>query len=115
MAVTTFIDDERPLYVTTIDDGKTIDSFTDDAPQHPHYVSAGIYAMRPTILPVLAQCIANGYSLRQFQQALVDNGLRLCAYDLGTVIDVDHVSDIATANKYVSQWQKSSTQNTIQK
>ena len=40
--------------------------------------------------------------MRNFQRALVDAGLRLRAYDLGKILDVDHAGDIEKARSFVT-------------
>ena len=106
MGVTTYIDDEKPLYVA-VDSHDTILSFDDNPPQHPHsggpiYISAGIYGLRKSASPVLEKCIDSGINrMRNFQRQLVENGLRLKSFDLGKVLDVDHIADIEKANSFI--------------
>ena len=106
MGVTTYIDDEKPLYVA-VDSHDTILSFDDNPPQQLHpgvptYISAGIYGLRKSALPVLEKCIHSGINrMRNFQRQLVENGLRLKAFDLGKVLDVDHMADIEKANSFI--------------
>lgn len=100
MAVTTFIDDEKPLYVKTSPEME-ITAFLDrdDAPQ---YISAGIYGLDDKALDVLDSCLANGTRrMRNFQRALVSNGLRLRAFDIGKAIDVDHEHDLRVAQNII--------------
>ena len=40
--------------------------------------------------------------MRNYQRALVDDGLRLKAYPFPKIIDVDHAGDIATAEAFLS-------------
>ena len=96
MGVTTYIDDEKPLYVAT-DDDLNIRAFL-DADENPRYVSGGIYGLTPRALATLRRCVDRGESrMRNFQRALLTDGLRLRAFLLTKVIDVDHASDIAKA------------------
>ena len=96
MGVTTYIDDEKPLYVAT-DDDLNIRAFL-DADENPRYVSGGIYGLTPRALATLRRCVDRGESrMRNFQRALLTDGLRLKAFLLTKVIDVDHASDIAKA------------------
>ena len=41
--------------------------------------------------------------MRYFQRRLLECGLRLKAFDMGQVVDVDHVSDIDKAAKIASE------------
>ena len=96
MGVTTYIDDEKPLYVAT-DDDLNIRAFL-DADENPRYVSGGIYGLTPRALATLRRCVDRGESrMRNFQRALLNDGLQLKAFLLTKVIDVDHASDIAKA------------------
>ena len=96
MGVTTYIDDEKPLYVAT-DDDLNIRAFL-DADENPRYVSGGIYGMTPCALATLRRCVDRGESrMRNFQRALLSDGLQLKAFPFTKVIDVDHAGDIAKA------------------
>jgi NDP-sugar pyrophosphorylase family protein len=100
MGVTDYIDDERPLYVSTSDD-LLITDFTDTSEQ-PHYISAGIYALKPEALTVLQHCMERGESrMRNFQRALLAEGLRLRAWTFSKVLDIDHASDVAKAEEFL--------------
>lgn len=96
MGVTTYIDDEKPLYVAT-DDDLNIRAFL-DADENPRYVSGGIYGLTPCALATLRRCVDRGESrMRNFQRALLSDGLKLKAFPFTKVIDVDHAGDIAKA------------------
>lgn len=100
MAVTDFIDDEKPLYIATTQD-LTITGFYDDVPQH--YISGGIYGLNEKSFPVIDKCIKEGQSrMRNFQRQLVKDGLQLKAYPFSKILDVDHASDIGKAEKFLS-------------
>ncbi len=75
MAVTEFVDDEKPLYVGT-DDDLHITGFH-DTDQGDRYISGGIYALKPVALETLKRCMDEGKSrMRNFQRGLVADGLR---------------------------------------
>lgn len=100
MGITDFIDDEKPLYVETSVDG-LITNFLDDCP-HPHYVSGGIYGLTPQSLDTLRRCMERGESrMRNFQRALVADGLRLQAFPFEKVLDIDHADDILKAEQFL--------------
>ncbi len=108
MGVTDYIDDESPLYVDVADDF-TIRGFFDtaDYPAKKRYVSGGIYGLTPQTLDVLERCICKGESrMRNFQRALVAEGLRLKAYPFTKVLDIDHKRDIKKAEKFVRELKK---------
>lgn len=104
MAVTDYIEDEKPLYVQTDAEG-SIKAFLDkqDAERPCKYISAGIYGLRTNAIRVLEKCMAEGKSrMRNFQRALLVEGLQLKAYPLGRVFDIDHASDVARANEVLA-------------
>ena len=100
MAVTRFIDDEKPLYVA-VDGDMDITAFL-DRDDNPEYISAGIYGLDGKAIGVLDRCLSQGVQrMRNFQRALVADGLRLKAFDIGQAVDVDHAGDLETARKLV--------------
>lgn len=102
MAVTGYIDDEKPLYVATSPD-LAIEGFLDKPEEGVRYVSGGIYGLDGRALDVLDACMARGVSrMRNFQRAIVADGLRLQAFPMGKIIDVDHVGDLAKANRLIA-------------
>ena len=102
MGVTTFIDDEKPLYIETAPDSDKIIGYKDQPFAGVKYISAGIYGLKTNALAVLEDCFTNGVSrMRNYQRALVSAGLNLKAFDLGKVIDVDHAGDIVTARQFL--------------
>ena len=102
MAVTDYIDDEKPLYVQT-DDDLNITAFRDERYDGAKYISGGIYALNEKAIDVLADCLERGVArMRNFQRALVDAGLRLKAYPMGKILDVDHAGDIEKAENFIN-------------
>lgn len=103
MAVTGYIDDEKPLYIDVDDTDMHICAFTDEPFDGVKYISGGIYGLNHKAIEVLDKCITTGVSrMRNFQRALVAEGLNIRAYDLGKIIDVDHPSDIEKARTFIS-------------
>lgn len=111
MAVTSFVDDEKPLYVET-DAEMNITAFLDKSATDGdlkdvyiwEFVSGGIYGLGDKAVDVLDECLKNGVSrMRNYQRALVSAGLRLKACDMGKIIDVDHAGDIAKAEQFLTQ------------
>ncbi|HAE24299.1 MAG TPA: nucleoside-diphosphate-sugar pyrophosphorylase [Prevotellaceae bacterium] len=101
MAVTDFVDDEKPLYVSTASD-MTIDGFY-DTPHECKYISGGIYCLKPAAITTLKRCVAEGQSrMRNFQRQLVLDGMSLKAYPFTKILDVDHVSDIRKAEMFLA-------------
>lgn len=102
MAVTDYIDDEKPLYVQT-DDDLNITAFRDERYDGAKYISGGIYALNEKAIDVLADCMERGVArMRNFQRSLVGAGLRLKAYPMGKILDVDHAGDIEKAENFIN-------------
>lgn len=101
MAVTSFIDDEKPLYID-VDPEMRITAFRDSPSDHDRYISGGIYGLQTGALDVLDRCMAQGVQrMRNYQRALVESGMDLRAYPMSKIIDVDHAGDIATAEAFL--------------
>ena len=113
MAVTDFIDDEKPLYVST---NKKLDitGFHDSMEDFYHseaflnlhaecrFISGGIYCLDGKSIQTLHRCMEQGMSrMRNFQRQLVADGLRLKARPFSNILDVDHASDIVKAEEFL--------------
>ena len=103
MAVTEYIDDEKPLYIVT-DEKMEITTFCDNPTPETHYISGGIYGLSPKALDILEQCMNDGvHRMRNFQRRLVESGMKLQAYPLGKIIDIDHAEDIIKAEEFIAE------------
>lgn len=101
MAVTSFIDDEKPLYID-VNPQMDITAFCDKPFEGVKYISGGVYGLTAPALRTLEKCMESGVSrMRNYQRALVSDGLRLKAYPFAKIIDVDHAGDIATAESFI--------------
>ncbi|NDV93762.1 NDP-sugar synthase [Dysgonomonas sp. 521] len=100
MAVTDFIDDEKPLYVD-VDDVMTITGFLDQS-ENCRYISGGIYGLTPKAIDTLEACLQSGQSrMRNFQRQLVADKLQLKAHPFAKIVDVDHAEDIKKAEQFL--------------
>lgn len=100
MGVTSYADDEKPLYVDT-DESMMIRAFLDSRGDS-RFVSAGVYCLPPVALDVLRSAVADGERrMRHFQRRLLEYGLELSAFDMGRVIDVDHLADLEEARRLI--------------
>ena len=101
MAVTDYVDDEKPLYIST-DERLRITGFHDEATPGCRYISGGIYCLTPPALDTLHRCMEKGLSrMRNFQRQLVADGLRLEAWPFSKIVDVDHAEDIVKAEEFL--------------
>ncbi|MDH8701762.1 NDP-sugar pyrophosphorylase family protein [Dysgonomonadaceae bacterium PH5-43] len=104
MAVTSFIDDEKPLYVSLEESDMMINNFLDKPDGIAKYVSGGIYCLTPKAILTLDKCISSGVSrMRNYQRQLITDGLKLKAYSFNKIVDVDHAEDIRKAEKFLLQ------------
>lgn len=101
MGVTDYIDDEKPLYVST-DEAMNIIGFHDKNTGNCQYISGGIYGLTPETITTLNNCMERGESrMRNFQRALIANGRKTKAYAFTKVLDIDHATDIEKAEEYL--------------
>jgi len=101
MAVTDYIDDEKPLYVG-VDDNMKIHGFFDQFNQTLKYVSGGIYCLSSKAIHTLNSCMENGFSrMRNYQRQLIADGLKLKAFPFLKIVDVDHAEDIQKAETFL--------------
>ena len=101
MLVTSFVDDEKPLYVE-VDEDMIIVGFHDEGNCGTKYVSGGVYALREKAFDVLHDCIEGGVKrMRNYQRCMLTAGLRLKAYAVDKVVDIDHRGDIEVAQQFL--------------
>ena len=103
MAVTSFVDDESPLFVAT-DQNLNITAFTDKNSTETPFISGGIYCLRGKALAVVTESVKNGTNrMRNFQRNMLSSGVKLKAYPFSKIVDVDHVADIKTAELFLME------------
>ena len=113
MGVTDYIDDEKPLYVG-VDNVMRINGYYDTPQADSRFISAGIYGLTASSLDILETCIEKGESrMRNFQRALVAADLRIEAYPLTKVFDIDHIEDIRKADEGVKNLSSSCKGKTL--
>ena len=101
LAVTEFIDDEKPLCVS-VNEEMIIQSFDDELTDQ-KFVTGGIYFFSPEVFEVMDDAINSGMSrLRNFQRLLLKQDFKLEAFPFNKIVDVDHVSDIEKAEKFLA-------------
>lgn len=101
MAVTSYIDDEKPLYVDT-DVDMNIKGFMDKSSDC-QYISGGIYGLTPKAIDTLESCLESGQSrMRNFQRQLIIDQLKLKAFAFTKIVDVDHIHDIVQAEQFIN-------------
>jgi NDP-sugar pyrophosphorylase family protein len=100
-AVTDFIDDEKPLYVS-INDESEIENFYDVNNEF-EFVTGGLYLFKKSIKDEVEEAVKSGIvRLRNFQRFLIKKGYKIDAYPFSKIIDVDHVTDIEKAKIFLN-------------
>jgi len=100
LAVNTFVEDEKPLWVQLRRGGRI--SALGPAGCGSGLVSAGFYVFDPRIFAEAAAAQnARLSALRQFLGHLLERGYRMYGERVGTTVDVDRPQDITTAERFV--------------
>jgi NDP-sugar pyrophosphorylase family protein len=100
LALTQFIDDERPLWAR-VDNHRKITALGENAQPTP-YVTAGFYYLKPDIFAMAGAARARRMSaLRQFLSLLLDRGFTLSGIPVRKTVDVDRAEDIDKARNYL--------------
>jgi NDP-sugar pyrophosphorylase family protein len=105
LAVTRYVDDENPLYAQ-IDGEMRILRFS-DAPEQHEWVTGGLYSFSARALDLIEPALKSGtHRLRNFLRLLLANDFRLFGFPFSKIIDVDHASDVAAAEDFLSREQQ---------
>jgi len=100
LAVTDFVDDEKPLRLTVTPDGRVV-ALGEGAGASP-LVTAGFYVFQPRVFAeVDAARAARLTALRQWLGFLRERGHRIDGVRIGKTVDVDRPQDIAVADAFV--------------
>lgn len=96
LAVTDFIDDEKPLYANVQEDSRII-SLSDEN-NDCEFVTGGLYLFKNNISNYIEEAHDKGINrLRNFLRYLLQQNYEMYAYPFLKIIDVDHISDIKKA------------------
>ncbi|PJC57417.1 MAG: nucleoside-diphosphate-sugar pyrophosphorylase [Ignavibacteria bacterium CG_4_9_14_0_2_um_filter_37_13] len=100
LAVTQYIDDEKPLCVG-FDEQNMILNFSDDKNGY-NWVTGGLYYFSPLIFNEMQTALQNDIiRLRNFLRLLIKQNYKLKAFPFSKIIDVDHISDIEKAEDFL--------------
>jgi NDP-sugar pyrophosphorylase family protein len=101
LGITEFIDDEKPLYVK-LDQNNLIAKFEDEANSN-YLVTGGLYYFTPAIFNEIDSAVKNNYKhLRNFLKLLIEKKYKFHGFVFSKIIDVDHLEDIKTAEKFLT-------------
>lgn len=100
LAVTEFIDDEKPLYAEVGKDSRILSLSNNN--KNYEYVTGGLYLFNKDIKKYVDEAEGQGvYRLRNFLRYLLQKELRMYAYPFSKIIDVDHKLDIVKAEEFL--------------
>lgn len=100
LAVTDFVDDEKPLRLAMAADGR-VTALGDGAAASP-LITAGFYVFEPRVFDEIPAARAARFTaLRQYLRHLVQRGYRVYGAPVGKTVDVDRPEDIAAADTFV--------------
>ncbi len=101
LAVTDFIDDEKPL-CADVDENFRILKFEDNA-ENLKFATGGVYYFSKNIFNEMEAAVNNGtMRLRNFLKLLIERNYNIHAYKFSKIVDVDHYSDIKTAEEFLN-------------
>ncbi len=101
LAVTPYVDDERPLYVVQDGAGRVRD--LSDQPVEPVAVTGGVYAFNDVARAAAWGAAERGTErLRHFLRDAVRGTLHVSSVMIPRIIDVDRARDLAAANAWLS-------------
>jgi NDP-sugar pyrophosphorylase family protein len=100
LAMTDFVDDEKPLRIAVAADAR-VTALGDAAAASP-YVTSGFYVLHPRVFAEIdAARAARLSALRQYLGHLLARGYRAYGIAIGKTVDVDRPDDIAAADAFV--------------
>jgi len=101
LAVTPFVDDELPLYVTRNAAGLATGIF-DTPPPGPLLVTGGVYGLSPESRRLAAIAVASLHRMRAFLRLLVGLRAPVATVEVPRIIDLDHKRDLDAAERWLT-------------
>lgn len=105
LAVTPFVDDELPLYVTRNSEGLAtaiLDTPPPPASTDPLLVTGGVYGLSPEARRLATVAVASLHRMRAFLRLLVELRVPVATVEVPRIIDLDHKSDLEAAERWLS-------------
>jgi NDP-sugar pyrophosphorylase family protein len=103
LAVTPFVDDELPLYVTRDAAGLASGIFdTPPASRGPLLVTGGVYGLSPQARRLAAVAVASLHRMRAFLRLLVELRVPVATVEVPRIIDLDHKRDLDAAERWLT-------------
>ncbi len=111
VAVTPYVDDESPVYVSrgkgggTGRRGATVSDVIaiGEEPVTPPCVTGGVYGLSDAARRAAAEAVVRGvHKMRAFLRLQVSTGRRVAAVEVPRIIDIDRPADLETANAWLA-------------
>jgi NDP-sugar pyrophosphorylase family protein len=103
LAVTPFVDDELPLYVTRNAAGLATGIFdTPPARGAPMLVTGGVYGLSPEARRLAGVAVASLHRMRAFLRLLVELRAPVATVEVPRIIDLDHKRDLDAAERWLT-------------
>lgn len=100
VAITPFLEDERPLYVARNPIGR-VTAFQ-DVPAVPALVTGGVYFLASRVRSLAPRVLALGVErMRGFLRWLVEHGYRVETVEVARILDVDRRQDLERATEWL--------------
>ena len=101
LAVTPFVDDELPLYVTRNAAGLATGIFDTPTPA-PQLVTGGVYGLSPEARRLAGVAVASLHRMRAFLRLLVELRAPVATVEVPRIIDLDHKRDLDAAERWLT-------------
>lgn len=112
IVATTFIDDEKPLTLSTDAQGYVM-SFNVPVISGT-LATSGVYCLSSSVRPLLEECLAKGLkNMRVFLNMIVENNKKLKVFVVKKSIDVDRPSDLEAAKDFLHSKNKTLSAQTL--
>jgi hypothetical protein len=103
LAITPFVDDELPLYVTRNADGLATGILdTSPPPGTPRLVTGGVYGLSPVARRLAGVAVASLHRMRAFLRLLVELRVPVATVEVPRIIDLDHKRDLDAAERWLT-------------
>lgn len=102
LAVTPFVDDELPLYVTRDPEGMAT-AILDTPPAGAlPLVTGGVYGLSPAARRLASVAVASLHRMRAFLRLLVELQTPVATVEVPRIIDLDHKRDLEAAERWLA-------------
>jgi MobA-like NTP transferase domain len=102
IAVTPFVDDELPLYVTRNAAGLATGILDTPPADAPLLVTGGVYGFSPVARRLAGVAVASLHRMRAFLRLLVELRVPVATVEVPRIIDLDHKRDLEAAERWLA-------------